>query len=148
MKRILFFALFALVTLNIAAQQSATGDAYYAEVKQLFKQTNVKENFAAGVRVMLENIKKNGSLPADFNIDTAVKEIADAVSPLLQDDYVAIYKRYFSLAELREINAFYATPVGKKLTSKTAVITAESASLMDKYAPQVTEILQRHLPKK
>ena len=41
------------------------------------------------------------------------------------DIYVPIYQKYFTLDELREIVAFYDSPVGRKLAAATPAMTRE-----------------------
>lgn len=51
----------------------------------------------------------------------------------------ALYQRYFSESELREIIAFYRTPVGKKLAANLLPMQEETQAI-------VFGIMQKHLP--
>jgi hypothetical protein len=55
----------------------------------------------------------------------------------LMDDAPAIYARHFSASELRELIAFYRTPIGKKAISVLPQVTSEIMALIMPQLPKV-----------
>ena len=50
----------------------------------------------------------------------------------LKKGYADIYLDYFSVAELKEMTAFYKSPIGRKIASKTSELTLRGAALGQK----------------
>ncbi len=145
MKKILTLALFCALFAFTANAQNASEDPFRTELKRHLELTNSKKTLTAGVKGMLETFAKNGMLSAGKDIDLIAEDVSNTLFPLMMDEYVVIYKKYFTLDELREINAFLITPIGKKYAESTPKITMESASIGQKYGPKIGEVLQRHL---
>ncbi len=59
--------------------------------------------------------------------------------PAMKDDMVRIYVAEFTEPELKELNAFYQTPLGKKTVQKMPTLLAKGAELGQKR-------VQEHLP--
>jgi len=55
----------------------------------------------------------------------------------VMEDAPAIYARYFTAAELRELLAFYGTPIGAKALQTMPQITAEALKLVMSRLPQL-----------
>lgn len=51
---------------------------------------------------------------------------------LIDEDMVGIYDKHFTHEEIKELSAFYATPLGKKLLVKTPIISGETMQIMMK----------------
>lgn len=54
----------------------------------------------------------------------------------IDEDMVGVYDKHFTHDEVKELAAFYATPLGKKLLEKTPVISGETMQIM----------MQKHMP--
>jgi uncharacterized protein len=63
----------------------------------------------------------------------------DNLSDVLQDA-PAIYARYFTAAELRELNAFYHTPTGQKALRELPKVLADSVATM---VPRLQEVQKK-----
>lgn len=50
----------------------------------------------------------------------------------IKEDYIKMYAEEFTAAELKEITAFYKTPVGEKLALKMPVLTKKGAEIGQK----------------
>ena len=65
----------------------------------------------------------------------------------LVDIYAPIYRKYFTLDEIREMIAFYETPVGQKLSSWLPAITREGfgarQQLGEEIAAETIRVLQQ-----
>ncbi len=61
----------------------------------------------------------------------------------VKDDMIKLYMAEFSEKELKDMNAFYLTPTGKKLASKQSTITMKSAQIgQAKVEPHMMELQQ------
>ena len=65
----------------------------------------------------------------------------------LKKQYADIYLDIFSAAELKELTAFYKSPIGRKLTSKTSELTLRGAALGQKAVQDHQAELQTALAK-
>ena len=87
------------------------------------------------------------SLPADAKLTKAQKQalytiIANTTQATITESMPkiqALYQRYFSESELREIIAFYHTPVGKKIATNLLPMQEETQKI-------VFSVMQNHLP--
>jgi hypothetical protein len=57
--------------------------------------------------------------------------------PGIMDAYSRIYTLHFTLEELRQLNAFYDTPLGRKLIRETPAISAEAMAMNQAFGQQV-----------
>ncbi|WP_062544315.1 DUF2059 domain-containing protein [Rufibacter tibetensis] len=61
----------------------------------------------------------------------------------VKGDLIKLYMDEFTEKELKELNAFYLTPVGKKMAQKQSVITMKSAQIgQAKVEPHMMELQQ------
>lgn len=147
MKRILFLsatlivALFGLISCSKAAAQDG-GDPYRDEVETMLQLTNAREVMEAAMTASFTNAR----LPVE-DLDGLSRAIADEI----WDDYVTecvvpVYKKHFTLDELKEVNKFYKTPVGKKAAGATPGIASElSAMTMQKYAGRIQKVTAEYV---
>lgn len=120
----LFFVL-GLFSLPAFAQDDAEFDE---AVKTMFKAVGFEENYKVVIKQMMEMYKNDGQgdpaiwdeLEAEF-----MKSSIDELTELL----IPVYKKYYTLDDLKQIIAFYETPVGKKLQASTPLITQESMAI-------------------
>ena len=52
-------------------------------------------------------------------------------SDLVKNVYYPVYEKHFTVAELKEVIAFYESPVGKKFVKQTPALMQESVSLLN-----------------
>ncbi|ASB49281.1 DUF2059 domain-containing protein [Alkalitalea saponilacus] len=57
----------------------------------------------------------------------------------------AMYLKHFTVEEIKEMIAFYESPVGKKLAGLTTQITMESMGVSQQWAMEVFQKMQQHL---
>jgi hypothetical protein len=82
-------------------------------------------------------------LPEDKREDF-LKEVKE----LMQEVYVETSKiqmEHFTHAEIKEILAFYETPIGKKLQEKTPIITEQSLEYSQKMQYKLMPIMQKYM---
>ena len=69
------------------------------------------------------------------------REMAGEMLPLLVDAQVRRYAKHFSVAELRAINAFYASPTGQRLIAEQPAMSADDKQFQ---ASVVKAVLSAH----
>ncbi len=146
MKKLFAVCLFVLCAATVSAQTQVT-DAYRAEVKTLFEVNQTQAMMEEMMVVLLNNVFQQSGLqtPANFDVKALAKEAAAEFSKLTLNDYAELYSKYFTLEDLKAVNAFYQTPTGQKFAAATPVLTAEGAKIGSKYSSQLTEIIKRHM---
>ncbi len=89
------------------------------KLKQLFEQS--RESYVKRMKVKISEV-----MP--------IKE-------LIENVYYPAFSKHFTIAEIKEITAFYETPIGQKFISTTPTVMQESSTLMnEKYAPELQKI--------
>ena len=104
MKKLFFVAAFAVALVVLAAPVSAQENEYRRALAQLMERSGA----LASADVILDQL-----IPA-------VKQMTSGEVPA-----EPIYRKYLTLSDLRQIVAFYETPVGRKLAASTPAITSE-----------------------
>jgi hypothetical protein len=124
-----------LLPVGLAAQDSTAARAapasasHMAAARELLEAVRLQEVAAAGVRVSIdEQIRTNPGLEP---YRTTMKEWATQIfaGDEAKNAFAALYAGYFSEAELRQLIAFYRTPLGQKLAGSQAVLTVRGAEL-------------------
>lgn len=107
----------------------------YGQVREMFAQRFAESSGSQADRALLEAYQAK----ADAALDKAVGW--DKLKP----DMVALYTRHFSEAEMRELIAFYDSPLGKKVVESMPQLTAQSAQLtqakLQGAVPEVNQLL-------
>jgi hypothetical protein len=63
------------------------------------------------------------------------------LNELINDVYYPAFSKHFTLAEIKELLAFYESPIGRKFISTAPTVMQESATTMnEKYSPQLQKI--------
>jgi hypothetical protein len=106
----------------------------YAQVQQAFNQ-RFAEHPNKGKEALLERYqaKANASLDKVVGWDK------------LKPEMVQLYTRSFTEQELKDLNAFYQSPLGRKMMDKLPALTMDAAQLTQKRlmqaAPEVNKLL-------
>ncbi|WP_271411095.1 DUF2059 domain-containing protein [Pseudomonas sp. Q1-7] len=107
----------------------------YAQVQQMFEQRFEQAQAPASKKATLETYQAK----ANAALDKAVGW--DKLKPEL----VKIYTSAFSESELKELIAFYESPLGKKVLEKMPALTQQSAQLtqsrLEAAVPEVNKLL-------
>ena len=152
-------AVHAQVTAAAPSATTAVDPAAAAAVKELLASMNYREMMQASFVQLQKNMPaimqqgaatainaNSGMTPAQKTdaLAKAAKEIPQAAAafnatfadPKLMDELIAeivpLYARHFSVAEIRQIAAFYKTPVGKKMISTMPVVMNEAMQISQK----------------
>ncbi|MEE9350083.1 MAG: DUF2059 domain-containing protein [Flavobacteriaceae bacterium] len=88
-------------------------------------------------------IDQFSGMVAEENKDAFVKEVK-ATFPTLYAAMAKIYKEEFTHAEVKDILAFYETSTGKKLASKTGVLSQKGMAAGQAWGMEVQAIMAKH----
>jgi hypothetical protein len=122
----LFLSIIILVVFICTAK--AQSNQYKALVKEYLTETGSLDNFQSTIDNMLDLFKDNEAfreVPKEYWKDI-VKEFSNISVDDIVDLYVPIYYKYYTESDLRELIAFYQTPIGLKMKKNNSKVTEES----------------------
>lgn len=133
MKNIFYAFVFLLVGFTSFAQE--TKDSYKAKAVQL-----IEINSGATFDVMLKPLV---GMVAEENKEAFKAEVKESMKDLF-DQLAVVYMESFTEAELDEILAFYATPVGQKMTAELPVITEKSMQIGQQWGMKLQPLMAKY----
>lgn len=149
MKRILSVAALLLGMLFSSGQIAAQNGEYRECLKSLLD----KSGGLAASEVMMDQMipaiqqMTSGNIPADFW--TAFRQKwNETAKDRMVDLYVPIYQKYFTLDDLKEIIAFYDSPVGRKLSAATPAMTQEGMQMWQQLGSEIAGEMIREVQQK
>ncbi|MFT3825478.1 MAG: DUF2059 domain-containing protein [Chitinophagaceae bacterium] len=103
-------------------------DELTAEIRKMNKATGSMEAATSIMKQMIEEQKKNPNpqVPAEFYDRFLAQINSGRVSSLLENAIIKVYREKFTVEEIKQLTAFYATPVGKKVAAELPSISARS----------------------
>ncbi|MNJ60687.1 hypothetical protein D3C77_564400 [compost metagenome] len=108
----------------------------HAQVQHMFAQRFAQSGAPADKQAVLERYQAK----ADALLEGAVGW------ETLKPDMIRLYTRHFSERELQELNAFYQSPLGRKVLDTMPALTAQSAQLaqarLESVVPDVNKLLE------
>lgn len=128
MKKIL---LFMVLLVSAAVQAQTNEEAFKTEVQKTIELQHTTDLFVEGLKMQLQKLTENGALDAE-KLQPLVEEIGQAVVPALTERMNEVYKENFTLDELKQINAYLATPVGQKVVRLTPMLSAEGINVVQR----------------
>jgi uncharacterized protein len=114
----------ALPAVDTAA---APADELTTEIRKLLNRTNVMSAALHGLKNLMA-LQRNGNpqIPKEFFTRFNQQVENGRIGRLFENMLIRIYREKFTVAEIREINKFYDTPIGKKLAVETPGIMSAS----------------------
>lgn len=124
-------------------------DPYQCEIDRLIQMQDVRGNTISSMKMMLEQLVTQGALTTR-QLNAISEEIADIIYPKMKVALERILRQNLSVEELRQINAFYETPAGKKLNSLQPTLMQAGAQVTQQadVQAQIQQIVQKHLGNK
>lgn len=132
-----------------APQPSADScDPFQSEVNQFIQAQNLRSTTVRTMKTMLEQFVTQGVLTAT-QVDTIVDEIVNIIYPKMKVAIEQCLRQNLSVEELRQINAFYATPAGKKLTAMQPALIEAGNKITQQPDVQmkIQQVMQKYLAK-
>lgn len=153
MKRLILTAVLAcgLATPALAQTQPPPSPERMQAARELMTGMNMRETFEKTKEQML----------ARQLADTALRDMQDILRDFmdralkwedLEPEFVRIYAETYTADELRQLGAFYQTPLGRRMLETLPEISAKSNEIsqrrVQQYLPEMMEaIMQRALPR-
>lgn len=130
MKKLLILAFFIMGSFALSAQQTTLDE----DIRQLMEISGAAKVGVQVMEAMTVQFKQVlPEVPTEF-WNEAMKEFnSDALVELI----IPIYKKYFTADEIKQLIAFYKTPLGQKVTSTLPAITQESMEAGQKWGQEI-----------
>ena len=138
MKKI-FVSMLLLMTV-VGVQAQTANDEFTKEIERTIELSNPTKTFTETLNSQLKPLVAQGMVSSD-KIGDIIKEIEQLMVPELKKRIVEIYKQNFTLAELKQMNYYLASPVGQKAVKLTPMIAEESIKVAS--MPEMQEKLMK-----
>ena len=142
MKRI--YVIVVLLLTMVAVQAQTKDDEWKAEIDRNFTLSRTPENFVETMSSQLKPLVEQGAIKAE-QLDPMVKETKDVLLPALKEITMSFYKEHFTLDELKQINAYLASPIGQKTSKLIPELTQKVQAVGQ--TPEAQEKIQNILLK-
>ena len=140
MKKFFFSLMMLMTVVAVNAQETqAEDDELTTEVNRAIELSNVTANFGSLMVTQLQPLVEQGLLSAE-NLPAMVKEIEEWMLPILKKRMAALYKKHFTLDELKQMNAYLASPVGQKALKLTPQFAEEGMAIVQ--TPEAQQKIQ------
>ena len=149
MKKFFLSLMMLMTVVAVNAQETqAEDDELTTEVNRAIELSNVTANFGSLMVTQLQPLVEQGLLSAE-NLPTMVKEIEEWMLPNLKKRMVTLYKENFTLDEVKQMNAYLASPVGQKALKLTPEFAAEGMKMVQSLEAQkkLQEIFLQYMKK-
>lgn len=143
-------ALCAFFALSPAGAQSPSPDAV-AAARELILASRAADQFRTLMPLITQQLKPaiaQGRPEVERDYDTIMPlmtEMAQRQFATLSDEMAAIYAKNFSAEEMRQITAFYKSPIGQKFLERFPVVAQESLVVGQKFGESLVRELQQNL---
>ena len=135
MKKIIF----AIAFMSVAHLGFAQNDAFKKDVKKLIEVSGGgQEQQVKLIEQQLAPYVSKEKLPV------IMKDITVEMDKL-NEKIIDVYAKYYTPEDVKELLAFYNTPLGKKLTSKTQEITPEVVKVSTEFQTSVQGVVLKHM---
>ncbi len=158
MKKIALFLTLGFFLISPAYGQDTIPEEKKVLIKEFLDVTGTKQNaFNTAAYITSTGIKDMRAANPDVDptaFDEVEEELLNLINEEMQKDtyleiYYPIYEKYFTVDELKELIAFYKTPLGTKVVKALPQITQETMVVSDAWTralkPKFRERLQRRL---
>ena len=149
-RRLLIICSILLFSTGVAPAQTPSPEAMTA-ARSLVATLGLSDQYKALLPVILLGLKpvltqERPEMERAF--DAALPKMAEAYAPYydaMVDAAATVYANNFTVDELRDIEAFYARPAGKKLLEKSQSIAQQNTQVGQETARKASEALRARL---
>ena len=133
----------ALLLMTAPATAQAPAPEAQAAAKELVETMRATDQLKLMMPMIMQQLKPmivQGRPEVERDFDASLPLVIDAMSGRmgeLVDAIAVIYAQNFSADELRQVSAFYRTPVGQKFLEKLPAITQQSMTVGQKFGQQL-----------
>jgi uncharacterized protein len=135
MKKMFFAFLMFIVSSFQVTAQSIDDD-----MKIFFKVSGTEATYKNVIPMMLNNFKGNpafSTIPDEFWTDFE-KEAQESYKDL-ENQISEVYKKHFTSAEIKQLIAFYESPIGQKLVEKQPLVLTDSYQIGSEWGRKLGE---------
>jgi uncharacterized protein len=138
----------ALLLMAVPATAQAPAPEARAAAKELVETMRATDQLKTMMPMIMQQLKPmivQGRPEVERDFDASLPQVIDAMSGRmgeLVDAIAVIYAQNFSADELRQVSAFYRTPVGQKFLEKLPAITQQSMTVGQKFGQQLASDLR------
>lgn len=146
MKKMLFGAALVLALFVFAAPAAAQDDEYRQQLTKMLDKSGALASADVIMDQLIPAMKQITAkeVPADF-WDSFRAKWNRKTKDKLVEIYVPIYKKYLTLADLKQIVAFYESPVGKKLAAATPSMTSEGMQAGQQLGMEIAQEMMQEM---
>lgn len=136
-----------LVSMVTACAQTGN-DEFTKEVNRAVELQNVTSNFSQMMTQQMQPLVNQGMISAQ-NLSALIKEVEAYAAPLLKKKMAELYRKNFTLDELKQINAYLSSPAGQKALKLMPEFAAEGMKIMQTPEAQkkIQELAMKYLSK-
>lgn len=149
MRKGLFLIVVSMIMLFVTATsvyaQSDNNKEYRATLEKMMNLSGALEVSKTMVPQMVSMMKQSAPGTADAFWDDFAAKWKTKFADRMVELYVPIYQKYLTIDDLKELIAFYETPIGKKLAEATPKMTIEGMQLGQKIGMEMATELQNEL---
>lgn len=124
-KLILCFFIFLAFGNNTFAQEEISDD-YKNAVKKMLQLAGSESTFKVALEQMIQLFKQQKSQVPESVWDELSIEFSKVSIDDLMNMLVPVYHKHFTIDDIKQLIAFYESPIGKKYAEKTPLISKES----------------------
>jgi hypothetical protein len=149
-RRLLITACMFLLSVSASLAQTPSPDAMTA-ARSLVTTMKLSDQYKAllpGVLLGLRPTLTQDRPEIERDFDSMMPMMVEAFAPYyttMVDNVATIYANNFTVAELREIEAFYRQPVGQKLLDRSQVLAQQSAEVGQDASRKAAEDIRKRL---
>jgi hypothetical protein len=149
-RRLLIIACMFLLSVSASLAQTPSPEAMTA-ARSLVTTMKLSDQYKAllpGVLLGLRPTLTQDRPEIERDFDAMMPMMVEAFAPYyttMVDNVATVYANNFTVAELREIEAFYRQPVGQKLLDKSQVIAQQSAQVGQDASRKAADDLRKRL---
>ncbi|MDD3036541.1 DUF2059 domain-containing protein [Bacteroides sp.] len=149
MRKGLFLAVLGMIMLFATATsvyaQSDDNKEYRDTLEKMMSLSGSLEITKTMVPQMISMMKQSSPGTADAFWDDFAAKWKTKFADRMVELYVPIYQKYLTIDDLKDLIAFYETPIGKKLAEATPKMTMEGMQLGQKIGMEMATELQNEL---
>lgn len=136
-----------LVSMVTACAQTGN-DEFTKEINRAIELQNVTSNFSQMMTQQMQPLVNQGMISAQ-NLSALIKEVEEYAAPLLKKKMAELYRKNFTLDDLKQINAYLSSPAGQKALKLMPEFAAEGMKIMQTPEAQkkIQELAMKYLSK-
>jgi uncharacterized protein len=144
---ILVLAVVAALSGGPIAAQQANDDSMLAarELITVMRATDQIKQLLPSIMQMLKPVIIQGRPDVEHDVDLVMPVLIEGMSARVSemvDEMAALYARNFTADEMREITAFYRSPVGQRFLTKMPAVMQESMTMGQAFGQRIAAEMQ------